>query len=344
MDKLAKAELTRLANKLTRTNFSIPKLPKEYPLYPRLFIEKLSKITHVPELRDNKSIFIASDYGGEHDKARFRTYSFLICGYDKLGMFHKQMSDLRSKQRLNEPFKEYAYKDLRYGPIKRSIGQYLELANRFVPGLLVNIAIDKSLKTVFGASLKTTFAQLEKIFWENDLGEWKGKTIEKLLRVCHPIAICTAILTVSGQKFIWMSDHDSINEDGNSHNFCHTQKVFMNILRMYTSNEYEIYGFAKSFKKSAMTADLLSLTDLSAGAFQDLLKEHYTESREEVNEQKNEVIKWLGREGLSLRKFNFVIRPDGDFWSYGQVDIKDKEKKIVEIPIYVKRKYQSRKE
>lgn len=338
MDDQTRAELTRLANKITRTEFKLPELSDDHPLLPRLLKEELAKLTDIPELRDNESILILSDYGGQHKQAKFKTYTFLICGFDKLGMFFQEMKKLRQQHKLDDPFKEYEYKELRYGPIKRSLERYLEYANTLVPGFLVNIAIDKQIQSVFGRDLKETARQLGPVLKENELGEWEGEAIEKVLRICHPIALFLAVLSKPGQKLLWMSDHDVINEDGKNRDFSHTQKIFLRVLRIYTENDYDIYGFAKPFDKSAMTADLLSLTDLSAGAFQDLLKGHYERNTMDVSEQKAEVIRWMGREGLSLRKFHFIVLPDGNSWSYGRVHVNDRKKQGTEIPIFVNRR------
>lgn len=310
-DRTSALEKARdLAQRNTRTDFTVPSLPDTYLEYSKIIAEKLRGMTDVPDLRRFQSILIFSDYGGEHTQASFYTYSFLVCGYDELDFFFDKMKELRELHGLNNPYKEIAYKDLRYGPIKRSLLSYLENANNYVPGFLATIAIDRTIQSV----ITDNYDDLIETLKENGFGLWGSQIAEKLFRVLHPIAIILATLTQTGQKFLWMGDHDAISEDGIERNFSNTQNIFMHVLNMYTDNEYEISGFAKPFDENHLLGDLLSLTDIAAGATQDILADTYGGSEPESSEMKKNIQAWLGRDGVSLRKFNVMIRKNGDYW------------------------------
>jgi len=157
----------------------------------------------------------------------------------------------------------------------------------------------------------------------NDLGLWGHNEAEKLLRVCHAIAMFLAVLTHSGQKFLWMSDRDAITEDGGGRTFGNTQRVFLHALRMYTDNEYDIYGFAKPFEKEPFTCDLLSLADFAAGAIQDVLQQLKANDVKDST-GKRQIIRWLGTPSPSLKKVNLLFKMDGRTLSCANVLLKAK--------------------
>ncbi len=296
-----------------------------HPLYGRMLAREIEKMDALPDFSEDSGVFILSDFGGEHKGANFTTYSFLICSGDKREVFEKEAISVREKHSLIDPWKEYGFKDLRYGPIKRALSDFLDIADRLIHGILFTVSIDKNLDTVFGPNKKVAHNEIVSFFKENDLGIWKGNEAEKLLRASVPISLFMSILATSGQKFLWLCDHDSINEDGNERDFSHTQKVLSHALAMYSDNLYEIYGFAKPFANDAGTSDLLSLTDFSAGAIQELLQSEMKGKDIQLSEEKGKILRWMGSESKFLKKINFVFtkRDDGD-WDVGVVNLQAK--------------------
>jgi hypothetical protein len=279
----------------------------------------------LPDFSEDEGIFIFSDFGGEHNGANFSTYSFLICSADKRMVFEKEVGDIREKYKLNDPWKELSYKDLRYGPIKRALDDILDVADKLIHGLLITISIDKNIESVFGLNKKNTHQELVTLLQNNDLGLWKGNEAEKLLRVCHPIAIFLSVLATNGQKLLWLCDHDSINSNGNSRDFTHTQKTLVKTLPIYSDNKYEILGFAKPFENDPGTSDLLSLTDFTAGAIQEVLQNELSGKNINVSDEKGKIIKWMGTDSQFLKKINFAFskRDDGD-WDISNVELSAK--------------------
>lgn len=302
--------------------FEFPKLTEDHPLYGRLLAREISQLNLLPDFSEDKGLFILSDFGGEHKGANFSTYSFLICSADKRVVFEQEVIAIRKKYKLDDPWKELGYKDLRYGPIKRALDEVLAAADNLTHGLLLTISIDKNIESLFGLNKKEAHLEIVEKFQENNLGKWKGNEAEKLLRVCHPIALFLSVLGENGQKLLWICDHDSINEDGKERDFSHTQLVLGHTLEMYSDNQYEILGFAKPFEGDAGTSDLLSLTDFSAGAIQEVLQSEITKKDINVLEEKAKIVKWMGTESKFLKKVNlvFVKQDDGD-WGVGPVEL-----------------------
>ena len=305
--------------------FKVPKLSEEHPFYGRLIAREAQSLALLPNFSEDQGLLILSDFGGEHKGASFTTYSILICSADKRSAFESKTKSLREKYGLNEPWKELGYKDLSYGPISRSLEEFLEIANQFIHGVLITVSIDQKIESVFGVKKKDAHNEITRLLQSNNLGEWKGKEAEKLLRVCHIIAVFMSILAKSKQKFLWLCDHDAINNDGKKRDFSHTQLILSHCLAMYSNNSYDIYGFAKPFEQDAGTSDLLSLADFAAGVTQEILQSELKLKKIEFSEEKSKIAKWMGTESNFLQKVNlvFLMQPDGE-WGVGTVDIQAK--------------------
>lgn len=305
--------------------FKISKITDDYPLYGRLIAQEIETVSHLPNFSKDKGLFIFSDFGGEHNGADFCTYSFLICSSDKRCVFEEETKKVRTKYSLNSPWKEYNFKDLRYGPIKRALSDFLDISDKFIHGLLLTLSIDKSIPSVFGLEKNETHSQIATLLKENDLGDWKGKDAEKVIRVCIPLAIIMSVTAYNGQKFLWLCDNDSINQDGKKRDFSNTQNILNNVLNMYSDNEYEIYGFAKPFERDAGTNDLLSLTDFAAGTIHDILQSEIKNKAINLSDEKIKLVKWMASESRFLIKVNLVItkQDDGDL-EVGKVQLTPK--------------------
>ena len=75
----------------------------------------------LPELKTygNQSISIFSDYGGEHSKSKYHSYSFLFCGWNHSYRAKQKFEEVRKRHTLEQ--KEISFKDLRFGPLQRAL-------------------------------------------------------------------------------------------------------------------------------------------------------------------------------------------------------------------------------
>ena len=80
----------------------------------------------------NRTVGIFSDYGGEDSTRRFFTYSFLVCAFGSLDPFKQQMATLRTKSGIGG--KEIAFKDFRWGPLRRMCQPICGYATVISPG------------------------------------------------------------------------------------------------------------------------------------------------------------------------------------------------------------------
>ncbi|MGK5035366.1 hypothetical protein [Janthinobacterium sp. LB3P118] len=287
--------------------FLMPKLSEEYGGYAHLLADALSTIPELPDFSQDSKVAIFSDFGGENNEADFNTYSFLIMAYNKVGPFQDAVHAMRERHGIKDHYSEFRYKRLDNGARFRALPQYLEIIDRYIHGAVITVAVDKSIKTLFGPTKGKAHAHITKILAEKGLGAWDGATAEKLMRICHAAAAFTSVTTHPNQRLLWYCDNDAINAQGNSRGFKDTQGVFLNVLDMYCPHGFEILGFAKSFTDKSHLDDLLSVADFAAGVVQDLLKSHKTGIDFIPDAGKTEVIKWIARESPWLSKITIQL-------------------------------------
>lgn len=291
-----------------RGPFDLSAITPEYPYFAQLLAHAAGQIKELPDFSDDEKIAVMSDFSGEHKNAHFNTYSFLILAYNKIGPFKEEVEKLRRKHGLLQPYSEFAFKDLRYGPRSRALPEFLRLVDNLIHGAVVTVAIDKKIDTVFGLSKKETYPIIEEQLAAMGLGKWRGLAGEKVLRVCHSIALFAALTTRENQRLLWYCDNDSINEDAQDRGFADTQKIFLHALGMYSKHKFDLVGFGKSFDGKSHLDDLLSIPDFAAGVVQDLLQAHKTgEDNIPGGEEKVELLKWIATQGRFLSKITVQI-------------------------------------
>lgn len=346
MNRIPPKELVDLATQLTLhgANLSVVPDTDEYPWFIREFQKQLmaQEARHellLPNIRDdNESIAIFSDYGGESPYSKYLTYSFLICAWNQTGPFTKAMETLRSDTGLNSPFKEIAFKDFRYGPIRRALEGYLKNLSNYVNGYLLTVVVEKSAGSIFGTDRKATHEFITKTLSENGFGTWKPEVAEKILRITHFAAYLVALLSRAGQKVIWMTDHDSIVPT--NERFMNVLNLFSNLLRHYCKHELSTIGGAVPFKeKTPEFLDLLSATDVVAGSVEHYFSRSYgTEEEPLIKEEANHVLRWLSGQGVALKKHAMIIRAKEDGLVSGTLkfELKKQDPEAIFVPVVVK--------
>lgn len=295
---------------------------EDVPHFARAIEVALAQLKELPDFSADRSIAVMSDFGGEHHGAQFNTYSFLILALNKVGPFKKQTEDLRRRHKILEPFSEFKFNKLTSGPRSRALPEFLRLVDGLIHGAIVTIAIDKKIDSVFGGLRKEIFPAMEEQLFAMGLGRWRGTTAEKVLRVCHVVAIFVALLTKAGQHVFWYCDSDAINETARERGFPQMQKIFLHALAMYSKHQLGTMGFGKSFEHKSYLDDLLSVTDFAAGIVQDLLTAEETRKDIDGGNEKILLLNWLAAKSEFLSKIPVQISllPSGEF-GCGLIDI-----------------------
>ena len=312
--------VTRLANQLVwkrpDTDVIDDSRADQYPWWIITVHEKLVHAVQrqdllLPDLRalGNTSVAVFSDYGGEHDTARFRTYAFLVCGLQLARPFQDRMAAIRCEHDLGQS--EIAYKKFGKGRIVDALQDYLTAANNLLPGLLFTLLVDKRITTLFGMDTPERKARVAAHFEQEGFGRRKSMNNEKALRIAHMAAMLTGLLTHSDQKIFWMTDDDSIS--ANSPMARSTLRLFAALLEMYRRQDVQFgdVGGATPFaQRHPETLDLLSLCDIVAGSLGHYMSERETVPRDQVKVKQgaDTVLDWLPHQGIGLRKMNVILR------------------------------------
>lgn len=312
-------ELEQFANRMVRKDLALPLLDDDSPLpgFIRAIDSQLAEAYNsnkllLPNLKQSKTFSVFSDYGGEHNESPYFTYSFLFNEYDSMGMFSKEMQQIREKFGLNS--KEISFKDLNYGPINRALPAILKASDYLVNGVLFTLIVDKRVQTLFGNNPHETKREIIRILKENGINNWHPKISEKMLRIIHLISYFSKLLSLKGQKFFWMTDRDAIIEnrlksDGLS-------KVMQGLMQYYLGDNYfSLIGYAHSFDEQNILdfSAFLSLSDLVAGSVCDYYLHSQKYGEPSIGkEQVNTILEWLCHDGLLLKKLNCIISVNED--------------------------------
>jgi hypothetical protein len=273
----------------------------------------------------NSTVGIFSDYGGEDRQSKYLTYSFLVCSWGSLHTFWREMKKHRADIGLGD--KEIEFKDFNMGLMRKALPGYLSLLNGYVPGLLFTAVVDKRIVSLFGPQDRSTSIALSQRLEEIGAGALKPDVAEKALRVVHTAAFLTTLLGHEGQNIFWMSDHDAICSDLKAHN--RLMALLHNVLGLYTERQFGKMGCALPFaERSTDYLDLLSAADIVAGS----VGQYFT-SRDDlgaecaqVKEGAEQVLVWLGHDGLALKKFCIQLTlGDGGVIRFGSVEFQPKQ-------------------
>ncbi len=132
-------------------------------------------------LRGAESIFIASDYGGEHRKAAHVVYSFLIVDFNRMGACVPLQAETR-RRHLGGQLKTVEFKKLAKNGRDRALPGWLSAADS-LRGYLITLAVDVTLPSLFAQPEE--LERLSEMLSEAKLGVWKTGVAEKLLRILH---------------------------------------------------------------------------------------------------------------------------------------------------------------
>lgn len=155
----------------------------------------------VPNLRTSQTILIGSDYSGSHQTARFDITSLVITNFERIGVWNARRQDVRAAMLPQQ--RRMSYKALNDRHRRAALIPFLDAANK-MPGLLVSIAIDKSIPTIFAEEIpdqRTTAPAF---------AGWKPKPIERAMRVIHLTSLLLRGLSAPGQDVLWFTDQDDI--------------------------------------------------------------------------------------------------------------------------------------
>lgn len=308
--------LVRIANEFVLKDVTLP-LVQKGTVVPE-FIQSLDRhFTKrwkqrkllLPNLREeNPTIVVFSDYGGSAPDSSFRTYSILVGAYASLGPVLSEMQVIRRQYGLMEPFKEFNYKSLGYGPVQRALDGWLRCAD-LIPGLLFTMIVEKELFSILGENNRRTLSELREAVAKAGFGEWKGHVAEELCRIVHCVAYLVALLSEPHQDVFWMTDDDAIAP--NAEQTLASATMLTAMLEKYRPGGNNRVGVATPFDEERddyNIDDILSIPDLAAGSIEGLLSSLTRTAKPQVKEAANKALLWLSYQAVGLKKLSMILK------------------------------------
>jgi len=276
----------------------------------------------LPDLSRSQTIFVASDYSGEHETAEYKISSFLFGDQQSLADWEIVRTAVREKFLQN---REMSFKRLNDGKRRRALLPFLNAADN-INGISVSIAIHKRVESLF--SLRRM--NLKELGLER-YSHWDSSTLEKLFRIANFIGFFVAGLSRSGQNIYWITDEDAIV--ANETRIAEAKEICSFALKYYL--DHDIGNF--SCKTTALAdniiqaKDLVAIPDLVAGTLSEILSKMHLENSMPVDDKTTplpvltsskgkEIIQWFADNSRPLKRFLCVIPPRSSPWRIRIID------------------------
>jgi hypothetical protein len=223
----------------------------------------------LPDIRQGSTIFVGSDYSGQHNIAQYESYTLLLADLERCGNWETKRQQVR--QRFLADGRRMSYKDLRDQLRKRALIPFLIAADS-IPGLLVTVLVNKQIDSLFEREGRLNMSKPDLKEYEH----WDRAVFEKLLRVLHFVSFFVAGLSRSDQNVLWITDEDEIV--ANSAKLQEVCNIFLGLCSHYLKHNlrHARIGTTKSDTGIRDVEDLVAVADLAAGALCQLLTEYQT--------------------------------------------------------------------
>lgn len=266
----------------------------------------------IPSLRGQPTLLIGSDYSGFHRGAAFEVTSLVITNFESLGPWDEHRMHVR-KRYLPE-LRRMSYKALNDGHRRAALLPFLEVAN-LIPGLLLTVAIDKNVPTIFSSE----DADASKQARSHPLFEgWKTAPIERAMRAIHFASLLLRGLSCAGQDLWWFTDQDEIV--ANEQRLSSFVSLMANVSSHYLSHSlrHMRIGTTASDTGRRDIEDFVAIPDFAAGALQEVLNPCYARglldarsilvpTGQELVPKARRIVDWFADNTQLLRRLTFII-------------------------------------
>lgn len=268
----------------------------------------------LPDLRQGSTLFIASDYSGQHDQAWFESFCFLLADLKRCGDWEELRRNLR--RRFLPDGRRMSYKNLGDKKRRKALIPFLNAANA-IPGIVTTILVDKRIESLFrkDGRLDMNDPQLQ------EYAHWKGRVFEKLLRIVHFVSLFVAGLSRPHQNILWITDEDEIVP--NEERLREAVNIFGNIISHYLKHDmgHLQWGTTKSDIGTQQLEDLVSVADLVAGSLSHVLTSYEEEGALPTSAlmvpppkglpgKTKEIMNWFADHTQPLKRMVYTIQPE----------------------------------
>jgi hypothetical protein len=273
--------------------------------------EEWLKAAPLNSVRRGPTLFLGSDYGGEHKGAHFETLSFILIDLQYIWLWDELRTKLRKT--LLPQRRRMAFKSLNDQARRRALVPFLRYANT-LPGLLFTFALDQG-----AIDLLSWRPSSNSDLPFGPLSNWRLSSLQKLSRVAQLGATLVAGMSAPGQNLIWISDDDNIVP--NRQKLIEATRVvgrYIDAILPHMMGHLRFGSAGTVDRGDQQTEDLVALADLAAGAVSEILTEHRKDLRTAasaglllrgglLSDKTRLILAWLAENDHPLRKTLILI-------------------------------------
>lgn len=268
---------------------------------------ELGKPGILPRVRYGSTLFLASDYSGEHKGATHEAFSFLLADLNSLGLWN----ELRKRVRANflRDSRRMSFKGLNDRQKRKALLPFLRAADT-IPGLLFSVLVEKRLASDFKLS------ETERKKLPGVLHTWPPRSVRKLLWISHLGALIVSGLSAQGQNLFWITDEDDIA--ANPRLIRDATTIMARITSAYLPHNmgHMRFGTSASDNGDLFIEDAVAIPDLAAGALAQASQGDFFQHvsrlkvplRDHVSRKALNILGWIGEENQqALGRLSFVV-------------------------------------
>jgi len=228
-------------------------------------IQKIIKSNKIPILNGN-TIYITSDYSGQHKKSKYEIMSFLYTDIDNsISWIYNQRY---MRQHILTDGRRISFKGMNDRTKMAALIPFLK-ASFQIRGVMLTIAVSKQINQLCSGPifLQNTIKELEL------KGKWDIKSFDKMLFISNIVTTLIGGLSKSNQHIEWITDND--NFTSNNHKINDLKKILEKLTSAYVQvplNELWL-GTTDIDNGDRIEEDLAAIPDLAAGAFCEIIND-----------------------------------------------------------------------
>lgn len=266
----------------------------------------------LPDIRKGATVFIGSDYGGQHASAKYETYTFILADFENCINWENFRRNWR--RLFLTDGRRMSYKNLNDKRCRKALLPFLYAANS-IPGIVVTVLVDKRIRTLF-EPLEYPEKEKSPIDYRN----WKEPVFEKLLRITHFASLFLAGLSRPSQNVIWITDEDEIvPNDARMRDATNLFAIISSHYLNHTLGHFR-WGTTKIDSKERQLEDLVSIADLVAGSLSFVFTK-YSEADtvpksdlivpppQNVPRKTKDIMDWFADNTQILKRIVYAIEP-----------------------------------
>jgi hypothetical protein len=265
----------------------------------------------IPDLRSSQTLLIGSDYSGSHRTARFDVTSVVVTNLENVATWNENRSAVRDA--LLPESRRMSYKALNDRHRRAALLPFLNTAN-MISGMLISIAIDRDIRTVFHD--QNVIVQYAAEYPE--LAGWKTGAIERALRIIHFVSLLLRGLSGPGQDVWWFTDQDEIVANDQR------LRSFVSLTASISSHylpqplRHLRIGTTNCDTARRDIEDYVAIPDFAAGVLQEFLENGdgrlllsapslLLPRNDAIRPKASEIMDWFSDNTQPLRRLSFVI-------------------------------------